>query len=228
MSDSLPPAGGDPISGVSSGWLWPPRCFALICILIAVVGVLHEHTRLGRAFQLTEGWLYFASLIPYLAVLCFLFHRGKNPFAFALGIAIATGLLGGDLSMSVFAAPLPIAVALCFLFRRGKNPTAFALGMATATGFLGGQVALGRAAWTFLATMWIWALLSDFSAWLLWAFFISSMMLGLSAYWAFDKVRSEAKRTRWIAFGAGIFAAVLVLILSSVVALFLSFAAMHI
>jgi hypothetical protein len=134
------------------------------------------------------GGIYFAGLIPYLAVLCFLFRRRKNPLAFALGMATATGLLGGGLGVLATAAQLPI-------------PT--------------------------FATVWIFAMLWDFSAWLFWLLFISSMMLGLSAYGAFDKLRFEAKDARWIIFGRGLFAAVLVLILSSVLSLFMRFAAMH-
>jgi hypothetical protein len=177
MFDSVLPAESEPISVVSSRWLWAPRCFALICILIAVGGVFHESTRSGATFILADWLPYFASLIPYLVVLCLLFLRGKNPLAFALGIATATGLLGGGLGV------------------------------------------LGRG--------WIFAMLMGFSVWLFWLFFISSMMLGLSAYWAFDKMRFEAKGTRWIAFGGGIFAAVLVLILSFVVGLFVSMGAMR-
>jgi hypothetical protein len=147
--------------------------------LIAVGGVFHEFTRPGATFILADWLPYFASLIPYLAVLCLLFLRGKNPLAFALGMASATGLLGGGLG------------------------------------------ALGRV-W-----VWICVVLMGFSVWLFWLFFISSMMLGLSAYWAFDKMRFEAKDTRWIAFGGGIFAAVLLLILSFVVEVFVSLGAMR-
>jgi hypothetical protein len=184
MFDSVPPAEGEPISGVSSGWLWAPRCFALICILIAVGGAFHESIRQGF-FHLTEGGIYFAGLIPYLAVLCFLFRSGKNPPAFALGMASATGFLGGGLGV------------------------------------------LGPATFLPTPTIWIFALLSDFSAWLFWPFFISSMMLGLSAHVAFDKMRFEAKGTQRSAFRWGMFTAVLVLLLSSVVAVFMSFGEMR-
>jgi len=188
MSDSVPSAASEPSGGVSSGWLWAPRCFALICILIAVGEAFHESTRLGAAFHLADGGIYFAGLIPYLAVLCFLFRRGKNPLAFALGMATATGFLNGGLGVLATPAQLPIGT---------------------------------------FATVWIFAMLWDFSAWLFWLLFISSMMLGLSAYGAFDKMGFEAKDTRWIIFVRGLFAAVLVLILSSVLSLFMSFAAMH-
>jgi len=177
MFDSVLPAESEPTSVVSSRWLWAARCFALICILIAVGGVSSEPTRLWATLILADWLPYFAGLIPYLAVLCLLFLRGKNPLGFALGMATATGLLGGGLGV------------------------------------------LGR--------VWIFAMLWDFSAWLFWLLFISSMMLGLSAYRAFDKMRLEAKGTRSFAFGGGIFAAVLVLILSFVVDIFVSIGAMR-
>jgi hypothetical protein len=164
MSDSVPLAESESISVVRSGWLRAARCFAFLCILIGVVGVVHAPT---------QGLQYSVSLIPYLAALSFLFLGGKNPLAFALGIATATGFLGGGLTALGAAAPLPFAA------------------------------------------LWIWVLLSEFSTWLLWLFVISSMMLGLSAYLAFDKTRFEAKGRRWIAFGGGVFTAVLVLVLSS-------------
>ena len=167
MSDSALPGESEPISVVSSRWLWAARCFALICILIAAGGVFHESTRPGATFILADWLPYFAGLIPYLAVLCLLFLRGKNPLAFALGMATATGLLGGGLGV------------------------------------------FGR--------VWIVAMLMDLSVWLFWLFFILSMMLGLSAYRVFAKMRFGAKGKRWIAFGGGIFAAVLVLVLSLLV-----------
>ena len=165
MSDSVPPAESEPISVVSSGWLRAARYCALICILLGVVGVVHENTRLGFE-EVPNEVRSFAILIPYLAVLCFLFLRGRNPLAFALGMATATGFLCGGLT-----------------------------------------------------ALWMFALL-EFSAWLLMLFFISSMMLGLSAHWAFEKMRFEAKGRRWTAFGGGVFTAVLVLIFSSVVDVF--------
>jgi hypothetical protein len=143
--------------------------------------------RWGPDFQLPEGAQDFAALIPYLAVLCFLFPRGRNPLAFGLGMATVTGFLGGGLGMLGLANFLPIA------------------------------------------TFWIFLLLWDFSAWLFWAFFISSMMLGLSALEAFAEMRLEAKGTQGLKspFRWGIFTAVLVLLLSSVVAGFMAFAQIH-
>jgi hypothetical protein len=133
-------------------------------------------------------------------------------------------LQGDGLGMLMLAAPLPLAAVLGFLFRRGKNPLAFALGMASATGFLGGGLGmLGFAVQLpigWVCTFWIFITLWDFSAWLFWTFFISSMMLGLSAHVAFAKIRFEANGTQRIAFRRGMFTAALVLILSSVVALF--------
>ena len=190
MFDSVPPAEGEPISGVSSGWLWAARCFALICILIAVGGVFRESTRLGFFDSIDEGRV-FPALVPYLAVLCFLFPRGKKPLAFGLGMATVTGFLGGGLGLLGVSASLPIFI-LC-------------------------------------ATFVIFALLWDSSAWLFWLFFISSMMLGLSAREAFAKMRFEAKGTRGlgIAFGLGMFTAVLVSMLSAVVAMFMSLGGMR-
>jgi hypothetical protein len=190
MSDSVPAAEGEPISGVGSGWLWAVRCFALICTLIEVGKVFHEFPRLGAEFEFADGKMYFAALIPYLAALCFLFRRGKNPLAFALGMATVTGFLGGGL----------------------------------------GLLGLGTLRDTFLPILtlfWIFVLLWDLSAWLFWPFFISTMMLGLSAYEAFAKMRSGAKGTQGIAFRRGMFTAVLVWLLSSVVAIFVALATIH-
>jgi len=172
MSDSVPPAESESISVASSGWLRAARYCALLCILLIVVGVVHENARLGFE-EFPNEVRSFAILIPYLAVLCFLFLRGRNPLAFALGMATATGFLCGGLT----------AIWMCVLL--------------------------------------------EFSAWLLMLFFISSMMLGLSAHWAFEKMRFEAKGRRWTAFGRGVFTGVLVLILSSWVLMFLSLGALR-
>ena len=144
-------------------------------------GSFSQYARLGGFIPFTERATYFAAFMPYLAVLCFMFPRGKNPLAFGLGMATATGFLYGGLGM---------------------------LGPAT----------------TSLATVWI-SILLWFSAWLFWAFLISSMMLGLSAREAFGKMRFEAKGTRGlgIAFGLGMFTAVLVLMLSTAATMFLNF-----
>jgi hypothetical protein len=173
MSDSVPPAESEPISVPSSGWLRAARYCALLCILLGVVGAAHENSRRGFLESSVE-LKSFASLIPYLAVLCILFLRGKNPLAFALGMATATGFLCGGL----------------------------------------------------ITALWMCVLL-EFSAWLLMLFFISSMMLGLSAHWAFEKMRFEAKGRRWTTFGGGVFTGVLLLILSSWVLMFLSLGALR-
>jgi hypothetical protein len=77
MFDGILPAESEPNSVVSSRWLWAARCFALICILIAAGGVFHESTRPGATFIFADWLPYFASLIPYPAVLCLLFLREK-------------------------------------------------------------------------------------------------------------------------------------------------------
>ena len=62
MFDSVLPAESEPISVVSSRWLWAARCFALICILIAVGGVFHEYARLGDFFRLQNRATVFRGL----------------------------------------------------------------------------------------------------------------------------------------------------------------------
>jgi len=42
MSDSVPPAEGEPIGVVSSGWLRAARCSALICTIALGVGFVAE------------------------------------------------------------------------------------------------------------------------------------------------------------------------------------------
>ena len=188
MFDSVPPAEGGPIGVLRSRWLWVARCSAFICILIAVGGVFRESNRLGFFDSIDQGRV-FPALFPHLAVLCFLFPRGKKPLAFGLGMATVTGFLGGGLGMLGFVLPI---FMLC-------------------------------------ATYWIFALLWGASAWLFWLFLFSSMMLGLSAQGAFAKMRFEAKGTPGlgIAFGLGMLTAVLVSMLSSEIAGFMSLGAMR-
>jgi len=121
MFDSVPPAESEPTSVVSSRWLWAARCFALICVLIAVGGFLHHKSTPPTAYIIfLDRLLYFASLFPYLAVFCLLFLGRENPRAFALGMATATGLLTGGLGVLervwIFAPLMVLSVWLFWLF----------------------------------------------------------------------------------------------------------------
>jgi hypothetical protein len=113
-----------------------------------------------------------------------------------------------------FASFACYVAVLCLLFLRGKKPLAFALGTATATGLLGGALGV-LGLW-----VWIYVVLTNFSPWLLWLFFLCSMLLGLSAYWAFDKLRTKGERTPWLPFAGGVFASLIFLAASFAIEVF--------
>jgi hypothetical protein len=93
MFDSVLPAQSEPISVVSSRWLWTARCFALIytislvgeCVAAAPFGPLNPLV----FFLFTFGLRGLLSLV----LLYFLFHSGKNSLAFALGVGAATSFV---------------------------------------------------------------------------------------------------------------------------------------
>jgi hypothetical protein len=93
MFDSVYPAESDPISVVSSRWLWAARCFALI-YTISLVGeyVAEAHFEPLNPlvmFLFTFGLRGLLSLV----LLYFLFRRGKKSLAFALGLGAATAFI---------------------------------------------------------------------------------------------------------------------------------------
>jgi hypothetical protein len=83
----------EPISVVSSPWLWAARCFAFI-YMISLVGeyVAEAHSEAVRALS---GFLSAFGLRSFLSLvlLYFLFRSGKKSLAFALGLGAATGFI---------------------------------------------------------------------------------------------------------------------------------------
>ncbi len=93
MFDSVPPAESEPISVVSSRWLWAARCFALI-YAISLVG---EYVAAAHFDPLNSlvGFLFTFGLrsLLSLVLLYFLFRSGKKSLAFALGLGAATAFI---------------------------------------------------------------------------------------------------------------------------------------
>ena len=105
MFDSLLPAESEPISVVSSGWLWAARCFALI-YTISLVGeyVAEAHFEPLNPlvwFLFTFGLRGLLSLV----LLYFLFRSRKKSLAFALGLGAATAFIAlfGVASTALFS-----------------------------------------------------------------------------------------------------------------------------
>jgi len=185
MFDGVSPVESEPIGVVSSGWRWAARCSALIWTIALGVGFVTEaaaHDPVSALFSFGP-WGSFS-----LALLYLLFRRGKNSLAFALGVGAAMA----------FIALLAVARGGLAGASEVLRHLFFILGMlilvlppfALATG----QSALG-------------ALLG-------WLFSISSAILGLSSIVAFQKMAHEAKgmgKLR-LAFGAGIFCPLVVLL----------------
>ena len=93
MFDSVLPAESEPISVVSSRWLWAARFFALIYAL-SLVG---EYVAEAHFDPLTHlvGFLFTFGLrsLLSLVLLYFLFRSGKKSLAFALGLGAATAFI---------------------------------------------------------------------------------------------------------------------------------------
>jgi hypothetical protein len=93
MFDSVLPAESQPISVVSSRWLWAARCFALI-YTISLVG---EYVAAAHFDPLNPlvGFLFTFGLrsLLSLVLLYFLFRSGKKSLAFALGLGAATAFI---------------------------------------------------------------------------------------------------------------------------------------
>jgi hypothetical protein len=185
MFDSVPPAEGEPISGVSSGWLCAARCSALICMIALGVGFVAE----AAADQ--NGLVALISFGPWgsvsLALLYLLFRRGKNSLAFALGLGAATSFIALFVvaSIELSRSGLPLEVCRHVLF------------IVMLSGILPPFANLMNGLRPQLATL---------GALLLWLFSISLAMLGLSSIVAFQKMAHEAKgmgKLR-LAFRAGI------------------------
>ena len=93
MLDSVLPSGSEPISVVSSRWLWTARCFALI-YTISLVGEYVAEAQFDPLSALF-GFLFMFGLrsLLSLVLLYFLFRRGKKSLAFALGLGAATAFI---------------------------------------------------------------------------------------------------------------------------------------
>jgi hypothetical protein len=93
MLDSVLPAESEPISVVSSGWLWAARCFALIYAISwagEYVAAAHfDPLNPLAGFLFTFGLRSLLSLV----LLYFLFRSGKKSLAFALGLGAATAFI---------------------------------------------------------------------------------------------------------------------------------------
>jgi hypothetical protein len=164
MFDSVFPAESEPISVVSSRWLWAARCFALICTIALAVGFVAEAAANDIMVALISYGRW-GSLS--LALLYLVFRRGKNPLAFALGLGAATA----------FFALLPFASMLS----RSRHLVFF---IAVFSGILPPFANLMNGLHPQLATL---------GTLLLCLFSISLAMLGLSSIVAFQKMALEAK-----------------------------------
>jgi len=162
--DSVPPSVSEPISVVSSRWLWAARCFALICTIALGVGFVTEAAADQNVLVALISYGRWGSLS--LALLYLPFRRGKNSQAFALGLGAATA----------FIALLPVAAMLS----RSRHLAFFIL---VFSGILPPFANLINGLHPQLATL---------GASLLWLFSISLAMLGLSSIVAFRKMAREA------------------------------------
>jgi len=93
MFDSVLPAESEPISVVSSRWLWAARCFASI-YTISLVGeyVAEAHFETLNPLDVFLFTFGVRSLLS-LVLLYFLFRSAKKSLAFALGLGAATGFI---------------------------------------------------------------------------------------------------------------------------------------
>jgi hypothetical protein len=167
MFDSVPPSGSDPISVVSSRWLWVARCFAFICTIALGLGFVTEAAadQNGLVALITFGrWGSFS-----LALLYLLFRSGKNSLAFALGLGAAPA----------FIALLPVASMM--LSRSGRHLAFF---IVVFSGILPPFGNLMNGLHPQLATS---------GRLLLWLFCVSLAMLALSSIVAFQKMAHDAK-----------------------------------
>ncbi|HXN98694.1 MAG TPA: hypothetical protein VN881_06435 [Candidatus Acidoferrales bacterium] len=192
MFDSVLPAESEPISAVSSRWLWAARCFALICTIALAVGFVAEAAANGiiLAIIFFGRW---GSLS--LALLYLLFRRGKNSLAFAFGLGAATA----------FIALLPFACVLLGLRHLAFFIVVFS-GVLPPFTNMTGEFSLH------LATL---------GKLLLWLFSISLALLGLSSIVAFRKMAHEAKgmgNLRW-AFRGGMCCALVVCLIFTLLGL---------
>ena len=176
----------EPISVVSSRWLWAARCFALICTIALGVGFVTEAAADQNGLVALISFGRWGSLS--LALLYLLFRGGKHSLAFALGLGAATA----------FIALLALASSELSRISEVLRHVLFIL--AIFSGVLPPFANLMNGLHPQLATL---------GALLLWLFSISLAMLGLSSIVAFQKMAHESTgmgKLRF-AFWVGIFCA---------------------
>jgi hypothetical protein len=185
MFDSILPAESEPISVVSSRWLWAARCFALI-YTISLLGeyVAEAHS---EAVLALSGFLFAFGLrsLLSLVLLYFLFRSGKKSLAFALGLGAATGFLA--------------------LFGVASNALFWPVGRSFNLAIA--MLIFGPVTPPFLAMMHQPdPQLATEGLLLFWSFGICSVVLGLSSVVTFKKMAHEAKGIGGLqfAFRAGI------------------------
>jgi hypothetical protein len=182
LLDSVSPAQAAPIGTVSSRWLWAAQRSALICTITLAVGFVAEAAAHGPVVALISFGPW--GLLS-LALLYFLFRRGKNSLAFALGLGAAPVFIGLLAVASVELSRIPTLSGL----RHGLFILSFS-----------GIVPL------FFTMMGEGNTHATLGALLLWVFSITLAIYGLSSILAFLKMAHEAKdmgKLR-LAFGAGI------------------------
>jgi hypothetical protein len=185
MFDSVLPAESEPISMVSSRWLWAARCFALI-YTISLVGEYVAEAHFEPLNPLFSFLFAFGLRgLLGLVLLYLLFRSGKKALAFALGLGAATAFIAlfGVASNALFwplGRTFNLLIAL-LIFAPVTPPFVDMMHQPNPQ----------------LATEGLW---------LFWSFGICSAMLGLSSVITFTKMAHEEKgrgRLRF-AFRAGI------------------------
>ena len=181
MSDSVSPAEGEPIGGVSSRWLWAAQRSALICTIALGAGFVAAAAAHGSMVALIMFGLW--GLVS-LGLLYLLFRRGKNSLAFALGLGAAPAfivlLAVAAFGLSRLSEVFRHLLFIILMFGGGLPPFFDMTGEGNSYATLG--------------------------ALLLWLFIISSAVLVVSSIVAFQEMAHEAKEIRKLrlVFAAGI------------------------
>jgi hypothetical protein len=172
MFDSVLPAESEPMSVVSSRWLWAVRCFALI-YAISLVG---EYVAAAHFDPLSVPFMFLSTFglrsLLSLVLLYLLFRSGEKSRAFALGLGAVTA----------FVAVFGVASNALFwpLGRTFNLVIAWVIFSPVTPPF-------------FVMTHQPDPRLATEGLLLLWSFGICSAMLGLSSVVAFRKMTHEAQ-----------------------------------
>jgi hypothetical protein len=193
MCDSVLPSGSEPISVISSRWLWTARCFALICVIALGIGFVTEAAADQNVLVALTFFYRWGSFS--LALLYLLFRGGKNWQAFAFGMGAATA----------FIALLPFVASML------SRHLAFFLAMFSGVLPPFGNLMNG-----------LHPQLAILGAVLLWLFSVSLAMLGLSSIVAFQKITHEAREVGKLrlAFRGGMFCALVVWLIFTVLGVY--------